>query len=320
MTSPRVSIGLPVFNGERYLPDTIAAILAQSFSDLELLISDNASTDRTEEICREFAAHDPRVRYHRNADNIGAAPNFNDAFLRSRGEYFKWAADDDGLAPDFVKECVDVLDADRSIVLVYSGVRIIDASGNAVRDHVPELHDVGSSRPHRRFADLILVDHQCYEIFGMVRASVLRQTPLLGSYIASDRVLLGELGLRGRFHEIPKRLFFSRDHPARSVRSMPIHFRATWFDPANRGRRVYPHARCFLEHYRSIGRAGLARSERFRCYLDLLRWPIVNMNWARVAADVVAAVSPRSVPTMLTIKDRISGSQHRAAGVKEGRK
>ncbi len=92
MTSgaPRVSIGLPVFNGERYLARAIDSILAQDFRDLELVVCDNASTDRTAEICAAYARRDPRVRYHRNPRNLGAGPNYDRCFHLARGEYFKW--------------------------------------------------------------------------------------------------------------------------------------------------------------------------------------------------------------------------------------
>ena len=96
---PRVSVGIPVFNGERFLAETIESILAQTFKDFEIVISDNASTDRTEEICRSYAARDPRIRYNRNDTNRGAAWNHNRVFELARGEYFKWQSHDDFCAP-----------------------------------------------------------------------------------------------------------------------------------------------------------------------------------------------------------------------------
>ena len=96
---PRVSIGLPVYNGDNYLAETLDSILAQTFTDFELIISDNGSTDRTEAICRRYAAQDHRVRYVRNPSNLGAARNYKRAFELARGEYFKWNGHDDPLAP-----------------------------------------------------------------------------------------------------------------------------------------------------------------------------------------------------------------------------
>ena len=107
---PRVSIGLTVFNSERYLDESIQSLLSQTFQDFELIISDNASTDRTKDIALTYAARDHRVRYVRNRMNIGVAGNFNQVFRLSSGEFFKWAAYDDLCAPDFLFRCVEVLD------------------------------------------------------------------------------------------------------------------------------------------------------------------------------------------------------------------
>src|SRR5687768_11197719 len=129
---PRLSIGLPVYNGERYLQGAIESLLSQTFDDFELIICDNASTDRTQSICTAFAARDPRVRYFRNDRNVGAAGNFNLAFRRSRGRYFKWAAHDDLHEPDYLARCVAALDADPSAVLCQTATRVIDPVGSEV--------------------------------------------------------------------------------------------------------------------------------------------------------------------------------------------
>jgi glycosyltransferase involved in cell wall biosynthesis len=304
--APRVSVGLPVFNGERYVGAAIESVLGQSFSDLELIISDNASTDATEDVCRAYAKRDGRVRYFRNAKNLGAARNFNSTFEHSSGEFFKWAAHDDIIAPDFLARCVAALDGDPSSVLCCSQIKIIDAAGNVIEDYVSELANVAAAEPARRFADLVLVDHPCYELCGLVRADVLRKTSLLGGYIASDRVLLAELGLYGRFHTIPACLFFSRDHAERALRSAPFHLRAEWFDTENRGRRVFPHWRFFSEYFGCVRRVPLDRSQRLRCYLSLLRWPGFNLNWARMASDLFSAYFPKSLPMMLSVKERLA--------------
>jgi len=131
--TPRVSIGLPVFNGERYLEETLQSILGQTLGDLEIVISDNGSTDHTAEICRAIAAQDRRVRYHRSERNRGGAWNHNRVFALSRGEYFKWAAHDDLLAPEFLERCVRVLDAVPAYVLCTSRAAFVDERGAALR-------------------------------------------------------------------------------------------------------------------------------------------------------------------------------------------
>src|SRR5207244_10480282 len=107
---PRVSIGVPVYNGERYIAETLDSLLAQTFEDFELIISDNASHDRTEGICRAYAAKDSRIRYVRNSTNLGAARNYRLAVELSSGEYFRWANCDDLFAPTSLSRCVEVLD------------------------------------------------------------------------------------------------------------------------------------------------------------------------------------------------------------------
>ncbi|MDF3015351.1 MAG: putative glycosyl transferase [Thermomicrobiales bacterium] len=127
-----MSIGLPVFNGADYVAEAIASILRQTYQDFELLIQDNASTDRTEEICQEFARRDSRVSYVRNPENVGAISNYNLVFERARGRYFKWAAHDDVCAPTFFERCVEVLDAEPSVVLCSGQTRLINDDGSPV--------------------------------------------------------------------------------------------------------------------------------------------------------------------------------------------
>src|SRR5512139_3267591 len=120
---PRVSIGVPVYNGENFLKDALDSLLAQTFKDFEIVIADNVSTDQTEEICRSYAAKDARIRYYRNETNIGAGPNHNRVFELSRGEYFKWVCHDDMCAPEFLERCIEVLDRDPSVVLCHAETR-----------------------------------------------------------------------------------------------------------------------------------------------------------------------------------------------------
>ena len=110
MKKPRVSIGLPVYNGDNYLKEAIESLLFQTFEDFELLISDNASTDQTGNICRRFAEQDQRIKYVRNVENLGLTRNFNQVFTLSVGEYFKWADHDEVFLAAFLLRCVELLD------------------------------------------------------------------------------------------------------------------------------------------------------------------------------------------------------------------
>ncbi len=278
-----------MFNGEMHLEDAIDSILSQTYSDFELIISDNASTDKTQEICRAYEARDRRICYYRNEKNLGAARNFNRVFELSSGEYFKWAAHDDLLAADFLLRCVDVLDHDASVVLCYPRTEIIDEQGNFLGNYDVKLN-TDSPKPNERFHDLICIFHGCYQIFGLIRASALKMTSLIGNFTGSDRNLLVELGLINRFYEIPERLFFSRDHSRRSIRRVSFYSRATWFDPAKERQVAFPHWKRFFEYLRSLRRASLNRHERARCYLHMMRWLGMKFNWKWLLKDLIMAV------------------------------
>jgi glycosyltransferase involved in cell wall biosynthesis len=302
-----VSIGLPVRDGERYLRATIDSIRAQTFTDFELIIADNASTDGTEAICREYAAADPRVRRVRNATNLGVARNFNLTLELARGEYFKWAADDDLLEPAFLARCVEELDRNPGIVLCHAQTRIIDELGTVVGDYAYPPGHGGAVRPSRRLRDVLAEDRWCFELFGLIRADTLRKTRLLDRYVGSDRVLLADLALRGRFRVVPEYLFLNRDHPGRTVRRYPAHhLRAGVVDPALAGRRVLPHWRILAEYAHCIRRVPMPAPERMRCLLALGGWLLRPHNGARLAADVVIAVVPSSGHLLLklTASDR----------------
>jgi glycosyltransferase involved in cell wall biosynthesis len=291
--TPRVSIGLPVYNGEDYLAEAMDSILAQTSPDFELVVSDNASTDGTSEICRTYAARDPRVRVSRNERNLGAAPNYNRSFALSRGAYFKWMAHDDLLEPTFLERCSAALDADPDAILCQSLVRFIDAEGRSLGIYDSGLRGAGSPRASDRFAALALSSHACTDFFGLIRRSALEGSRLHGSYNGHDRAFLAELALRGRLIQVREPLQLVREHPGRY--SQAVHRpaeRLAWHDASRAGRLSFPAWRLYAEYARMVGREVREPVERLRCYGLLLRWPLRHWNWARLIVDVVAALAP----------------------------
>lgn len=284
----KVSLGMPVYNGERFVGEALRCVLDQTLGDFELIICDNASTDRTMEICEEVAARDDRLTVHRNSSNIGAAANFNRTVELASGEYFKWVAHDDLIAPDYLEKCAALLDSDPSLVLCHTDVKIVDAEGELIRLYDPELDHVGSSNVADRFADWSKISHRCFDVFGLIRMDALRQTHLIAPYIASDRTLLAELGLRGTFVRVPEVLFLSREHDDRSIRAMPLHQRAAWFDPSTHGTFKFPNFRVWLEYVKLVRQAPLTNDERRACYWVLLKW--IPMHRRRLLIDVKSAV------------------------------
>jgi glycosyltransferase involved in cell wall biosynthesis len=278
---PKVSIGLPVRNGEDYLSSALDSLLNQTFQDFELIISDNGSTDQTCEICKQYAARDKRIRYYRSDENHGAAWNFNRVFELSHGEYFKWAAHDDLLAPTFLEGCVKVLDSDPSIVIAHTYSNIIDDTGDLVETYPVHLN-TASLHPIHRFRDLLIEWHLCLEIFGLIRRSALQETPLIGNYAHGDGILLERLALLGRFYEIPEILFFSRKHSRQSMNVYGVyrkghndyHNYTVWFDPSKARKIFLPTWRMLYEHISAIRESFLRPADRYLGYLYILRWVI----------------------------------------------
>jgi len=268
---PRVSIGLPVYNGEQYLAEEIDSLLAQTFSDFELIISDNASTDRTEEICRRYAEKDSRITYFRSTVNRGAAINFNRVFELAHGEYFKWAAHDDRCKPEFLEKCVAVLDRDPSVVLCFTGIEFIDGNGLKLKE---DRYPVDLSTVTRRdlFRFYATGGHIPNEFFGLIRTKILRESPLVGGYVGSDFVMLGLLALNGRFHQVPEVLFQHREHPQRSTLvSSDSEAFTQWYDSSKSGRFAMPFWRRIFENTKSVIVAPLQPREKLVCLWDICR-------------------------------------------------
>lgn len=270
--TPRVSIGLPVYNAETFLAETLDSLLAQTYTDFELIISDNASTDGTEQMCRSYAERDSRIRYTRNDTNIGGSKNFNRLFWLASGEYFKWAAADDLCAPTYLERCVEVLDHDPSVVLCFTQTQAIDGDGTIVHDF-PPTRQFDARGAHTRFLRTSIFADPQNVVFGLIRSDVLRQTRLIGSFSAADRILISELALMGRLYEVPEYLFFYRHHEQQSWRLYASAQQyAAWFDPQRARKTSLTQWRLLLEHFISICRAQLPWYQKVMSYTYLVYW------------------------------------------------
>jgi glycosyltransferase involved in cell wall biosynthesis len=272
MHVPRVSIGLPVYNGENYLRLAVESILQQDYTDFELIISDNASTDATHEICDELTAKDARVRYFRNETNIGASRNYKCVFELSNGEFFTWADHDDLRLPGFLRRCVDVFDeAPASVVLVAPRTEIVDEKGVRKQINVERLHTT-HALPHQRVADVLRNVYWAAAQYGLFRSAALRKTRLIDGFWSSDHVLLLELAILGEIWEIPETLVLKRDYPERCCRTNKTKAEfAAWFDPTRKDRNS--RKKLIVEHARSIARLPLAPVERLLClWAAFLAW------------------------------------------------
>ncbi len=306
---PLVSVGLPVFDGEAFLEDAIRSALEQTLGDLELILCDNASSDRTAEICCDHAARDPRVRYFRNPRNLGAAANYNLAFSHARGRYFKWLAHDDCMLPSFLAKTSRVLEERPQAVLCNAVVSYIDSAGTQLGLYDSRLSGADSFSPSARFAWMVLRSHTCADFFGLIRRESLRGSLLHGNFHGADRALLAQLALRGRMVQLPAPLLAIREHPNRYTRAQQCSTdRAAWHDSARGGQVSFPTWRLYGEYLNMVRREVLTPQERSRCYGVLARWWAHNWNAARAAVDVLAVALPSAPGRAERLKVRLFGA------------
>lgn len=298
MSSPRVTIGVPVWNGARHLGECLDSLLAQTYDDIEIVISDNASTDRTAEICLAYCARDERVSYHRQPRNVGAAANYNFLVGQARGELFKWAAHDDVCAPEFVERCVAALDGSPSDVLAFPKTTFIDADGAVLEKHdVPMCWRNGATAVDRLrdllVGDLVLGDYRatlllkCIPQFGVIRRSALERTRIIGNYGSSDVVLLVELGLLGGFAEVDEYLFFSRVHEGSSLQANATAADlARWYDPKRGDHFPMPWTLVLIGIVGAVLRSSLPLHEKARAMTLVPRWLFAHRRWRIIGGEL----------------------------------
>jgi len=305
--SPRVSIAVPVYNGERYVARTLDSLLGQTFGDFELIITDNASTDATRDICADYARRDRRIQYHRAEQNKGVAANFRWGYELARAPFFKWNAADDLCAPTFLEECVRVLEQDPEVVLAFPRTMIIDEDDRPLH---PNTYDADADHPSPacRFSRLMNINHRmhgAHELYGLIRRSALQRIPVYDRVVRSDSIMLARLALLGRFRCVEKPLFLNREHARRSVAAQtpgrklltrsrlsrwigqgpvpPAHF----WNPALKGRIVFPEWRVWREYAVSMRFADLEFADRLACYAVFTGYTVRHIP--KLVRDLVIA-------------------------------
>lgn len=302
---PLVSIGLAVYNGEDYLAEAVDSILSQTFNGFELIICDNASTDRTAEICADYLRKDKRVRYYRNPTNIGGANNENLTFSYARGKYFRWAAHDDVLAPTLLEKCVAVLEQNPEVVLCHTQTYVINAEGQKIS--YISRYKAQATSPSKRFASILIIEkpqalkgkmtaeairqvYGCEETYGLIRVDVLRKTRLQLNYTDSDRTLLAQLSLYGKYYQVPEPLFYKRVHSNMSTRVFPNWWqRMQWFGEQYKNKIILPHWAQFFHYLAVITGAPISILEKVQCYKYMPIWIISDRHWRSLGKDLIVA-------------------------------
>ncbi len=294
--NPLITIGLPVYNGADHIGQTIESLLGQTFTDFEVVVSDNASTDGTLEILRDWEKKDNRIRVYAELSNRGGAWNFNRVVELARGEYFRWAGHDDLIDPNYLRACIDASRAaPRQTILVHTRTTLIDGDGKVLSEYDDDLN-LTAAEPRARFARLVNRVGMANPIFGLMRLQDLKTTNLLGKYPSADLVLLGELAIRGQFLRIEQGMFFRRVHPKASWRAAGRHEGfAAWFDPARESRIVFPTWRLYLEFIKAAAKAPVSAGERLALVaVAVARWPWFRFK--RMAAEI------KRIPRVLLAK------------------
>ncbi len=256
LEKPVVSIGMPVYNEEKYLAQALDSLLAQDIHDIEIIISDNASTDSTPNICEQYAARDGRISYYRNGSNIGGVKNFNSVFRLANGEYFTWASGHDLRSPDFLSSCCEVLSSDSEVVLCCSQATWIDPDGNPI-GVIPSVYDTRGLALIERFNMILWGMKYFFPIYGVIRSSELKKTSLFGPIVGSDVLLLNELSILGTFASVPGPQFYMRRFEdsftmKRSIDRSIANYHTGWFAYLTYWRMIYENIVVLAKHMDSI--------------------------------------------------------------------
>jgi glycosyltransferase involved in cell wall biosynthesis len=270
---PKVSIGMPVCNGARWLSDAIQSHLAQTFDDFELVISDNCSDDGSWEICLAWAARDPRIRVSRTRQRVGAFENFNIVYRQSRGEYFRWASCNDVSLPTLLEKAVAVLDADPRVVLCCTRCDLIDERGELI-EHDPVSMHLDDPHPIVRWTTFLRRVKLNNAEQGLIRRAVLARTMLQRNFYNNDTWMVAELALYGQFHEIPEFLFQRRMTHGAATRLRSTKELLLFWAPGGEGMRLQA-LRRLRAQARMILKAPIGWREKatlVRCCLRFVRW------------------------------------------------
>lgn len=234
-----VTIGLPVYNGARYLREALDSLIAQDYPDFEIIISDNASEDETEAICRNYAARDSRIRYFRAERNMGALWNAVQVYQAAKGEYFLLAADDDLRHPEYLSRCVAALERNPRALFCCTDIRLINEEGHDISAtfEFQSYRPVGPTPRARLLA--LLRSTTWLHIYSLIRTPALAQTRLGQHMWGADVVQVAEMCLRGEVAEVPEKLFDYRwfsaktsDDLARGISTAEATVCVSWSDLA----------------------------------------------------------------------------------------
>lgn len=280
---PRVTIGVPVYNGARYIEDSLNSLIAQDYDSMEIVVSDNASTDDTADVVLAASAKDPRIRLVRQSTNRGGVWNVNHLIDLANGEFFKWAYYDDLCAPTFVSSCVEALDdAGPGAVLSYPRAVTIDGEGTTIEEREDDDLGLDTVAPHERLFNLLHSLANQTE-FGLMRTSTVRMTSRVQPYIGSEMFFLTEMIIKGAFVLVPRQLLKLRRHPEQYGRDRFTE--ANWYTGSGAKQSLVPFTKMNAILLRTAVCSEASAAERARLAAAVLRgWTLPRKR--TIASDL----------------------------------
>jgi glycosyltransferase involved in cell wall biosynthesis len=315
---PLVSIGMPIYNEGPYLRKALDSLLGQEYRHIEVIITDNASRDDTESICREYAARDGRVRYVKNETNVGAIENFNLAFRLSTGDYFMWASGHDLRTAGYVSKCVEVMERDRGVVLCYPEVAHIDLDGNVYEvcsDFQTTFH-----RPTDKVGRLMCFLYSICPpdvIHGVVRRGAVDNLMRFEYVWIPDYLILIRLCLAGSFAQVRGEFLYVRilRGAVETDDDRLKRYQRTFFPGGTPPRRWFPYWGLVRGCLASVSRERIPLGRKVALYVGLLLWlgrarpfllkELVRGGWPRPAA---AAPTGTGASRPATVDQALSGT------------
>jgi glycosyltransferase involved in cell wall biosynthesis len=274
--APRISIGMPAYNAETHIACAIQSLMEQTFTDFELIVSDNASSDGTQNIVETLAAADDRIHYVRQQENIGANRNYTFVAKAARGDYFKWASSNDWCARTFLKKCFDRIESEQDAVVVVPRTRLFEHELSAANDYGNDVAFVDDS-PAQRVIDLTTTLRLNNAMNGLIRAATLRRTAMIQPYYGADIVLMGHLAMYGKIVLLDEPLFYRRLEPTSATVLQDSESVRKHHYPTGGFGMLFQNTKHNLGWLRAAMSATMPLRERRKILLHVVR----RMYWAR---------------------------------------
>ncbi|GGC07736.1 glycosyl transferase [Novosphingobium endophyticum] len=287
-----VTLALPVFNGSNYIANAIESVLDQTLADFRLIVTDNASDDDTVDIVSSYARQDDRITLIRNRTNVGAAANYNLGFTYGSGGYFKWCAHDDHLSPNYLEACVNMLEANPDAAVAYGLTSQITPTNELLPVPSEETPSIDSDDATRRFRQVIALAKTCFPIFGVFRRDLLARSTLHRPYYGSDRALLAEMAILGKFLRVEEAVFYNREHEERSINIDDKLQRSAWQTGRKSRGAAAEHIRLAAHLFEIASRHGDVVAP-YKLWGGLIRRSMTPIELGRYFLELTSMISPK---------------------------